>query len=361
MTLTLRARYESDLRSNGYSADEGQRDALAAFERLTRRLTEDKPAGWLDRLRGARPDTTRGLYLHGGVGRGKTYLMDLFFECLDTAAKRRTHFHRFMQDTHEQLGALGERRDPLELVARRTAGETRVLCFDEFFVSDIGDAMILGNLLEALFRHGVTLVATSNVAPADLYRDGLQRQRFLPAIELIENNTEVVGIGDGTDYRLRMLEAAEIYHYPLDNEAEDNLAAYFDEIACDATDTTGMLQISNRLIAARRATDGVAWFDFAELCTAPRAAADYLEIARLYHTVLLSGLPILDDDRNDDVRRFVALVDVFYDHRVKLIVSAAAAAQDIYRGERLRFEFERTRSRLHEMQQTGYLALPHLP
>lgn len=361
MTRTLRARYESDLHLRGHIADAGQGNALAALERLTRRLVNNRPAGLLDRLRGARQGATRGLYLYGGVGRGKTYLMDLFFESLPIEAKRRTHFHRFMRDTHEQLGALGEKRNPLELLARRTAGETRVLCFDEFFVSDIGDAMILGNLLRALFRHGVTLVATSNVAPHDLYRDGLQRQRFLPAIDLIENNVEVVDIGEGTDYRLRMLEAAEIYHYPLDCEAETNLAGYFEEIACEDADAAGMLQIANRLIAARRAADGVAWFDFAELCTAPRAAADYLEIARLYHTVLLSGVPVLDDERNDDARRFISLVDVFYDHHVKLIVSAAAPPGETYRGQRLSFEFQRTSSRLHEMQQTAYLALPHLP
>lgn len=361
MPATFRARYERDLRARGYSPDPGQENALAAFERLTLELAKKPSSGLLDRLRGARATATRGVYLYGGVGRGKTYLMDLFFEGLETDAKRRTHFHRFMRDTHEQLGALGQQRDPLELLARRAASETRVLCFDEFFVSDIGDAMILGNLLEALFRHGVTLVATSNVAPSDLYHDGLQRQRFLPAIGLIEDNTEVIGIGEGTDYRLRMLEAARIYHYPLDSDAERNMAICFEEFACGHAATATMLQISNRLIAARRATVGVAWFDFAELCTAPRAASDYLEIACLYHTVLLSDIPVLDDECNDDARRLIALIDVFYDHRVKLIISAAAAPLDIYRGERLAFEFQRTRSRLHEMQQTAYLALPHLP
>lgn len=357
----LRARYQRDLDERGFVTDPGQRRALDALADLAQRLVEAPPRNRLaGLLRRRRRGPVTGLYLHGGVGRGKTYLMDLFFECLPLQTKRRSHFHRFMQDTHDQLGALGEQSDPLRLIAERVARETRVLCFDEFFVSDIADAMILGTLLEALFERGVTLVATSNVAPQQLYRDGLQRQRFLPAIAAIERHTRVLAIGSGEDYRLRVLEAAEIYHYPLDRQADKNLALYFDELAPDRVRSGVMLQIANRLVSARRAADGVAWFDFAELCTAPRGAADYLELARLYHTVLLSGLPVLGEERNDDARRFIALVDVLYDHRVKLIVSAAAPPHEIYTGERLAFEFERTYSRLIEMQQHDYLASPHL-
>lgn len=358
-TCDLRARYERDLRERGFTSEPGQLRAVTALADLTQRLESARPAGLLSGLRRHRKPE-RGLYLWGGVGRGKTYLVDLFYECLDIEAKRRSHFHRFMQDTHEQLGSLRDQRDPLRLIGKRIAESTRVLCFDEFFVSDIGDAMILGTLLEALFDHGVTLVATSNVPPSQLYRGGLQRQRFLPAIEQLKTHCAVLNIGAGDDYRLRVLESAEIYHYPLDPDSERNLAQYFADIAPDRVRSGVMLQIANRLIAARRAADGVAWFDFAELCTAPRGAADYLELARLYHTVLLSGVPVLDDTRNDNARRFISLVDVLYDHRVKLIISAAASPTDIYTGERLAFEFQRTESRLAEMQHHDYLALPHL-
>ncbi|MBT8144264.1 MAG: AFG1 family ATPase [Gammaproteobacteria bacterium] len=353
--------FRDALDRSGYTLDTGQRKAVTALDRLARALTNPSPRSLFQRWRRMTKKPPRGLYLHGGVGRGKTFLMDLFFDCVAVEQKRRSHFHQFMQDTQDQLGALADRRDPLQLIAQRIAANTRVLCFDEFYVSDIGDAMILGTLLEGLFSHGVTLVATSNVAPTELYRDGLQRQRFVPAIELLQQHTRVMHIGDGDDYRLRLLESAEIFHTPADNEADRALARYFDEIAPDRGRSGIMLQIANRLVAARRAADGVAWFDFAEICTAPRSAADYLEIARLYHTVLVSGVPLLDDTRNDDARRFISLVDVLYDHRVKLILSAETELETIYRGERLAFEFERTRSRLREMQQTAYLGQAHIP
>ncbi|MBT8130780.1 MAG: cell division protein ZapE, partial [Gammaproteobacteria bacterium] len=230
-----------------------------------------------------------------------------------------------------------------------------------FFVSDIGDAMILGNLLSALFSNGVTLVATSNVPPVNLYRDGLQRQRFLPAIDLLQQHTRVMDIGGGADYRLRILELAEIYHYPLDDQAEKNLQQYLKELAPDRPVSGKDLQISGRQITSRHSADGLAWFDFDTLCTAPRGPADYLEIARLCHTVLLSGIPVLDASRDDDLRRFIGLVDVLYDRRVKLIVSAESAPENLYTGDRLAFEFQRTQSRLTEMQQTDYLAQAHLP
>lgn len=356
----LRRCYQRDLQQRGYELDPGQRQAVSALTGLSQRLLQPRKRTLLTRLRNKPAQAVRGIYLHGGVGRGKTYLMDLFFKCLPVEEKRRSHFHQFMQDTHDQLGALAQHSNPLATIARRISKTTRVLCFDEFFVSDIGDAMILGKLLGGLFSQGVTLVATSNVPPADLYRDGLQRQRFLPAIELLGKHTQIVDIGDGADYRLRLLESAEIYHSPDNDQAARMMAGYFDDIAPDRGRSGVMLQIARRLIAAKKAADGVAWFGFAELCTAPRAASDYLEIARMYHTVLLSGLPQLDDQRNDDVRRFISLVDIFYDHRVKLIISAAAPIDAIYTGERLAFEFERTRSRLFEMQQRSYLGQPHL-
>ena len=362
--ISLTARYQRDMLERKFTIDPGQQAAVAALDELAARLCKDGHTGLLRQLR-KRIDSAvapeEGLYLWGGVGRGKTYLMDMFFESLPFEEKRRSHFHRFMQDTHEQLGALKETQDPLQLIAKRVAAETRILCFDEFFVSDIGDAMILGNLLAALFGNGVTLVATSNVPPQQLYRDGLQRQRFLPAIELLQRHTRLMSIGEGEDYRLRVLASAEIYHYPLDDTAEQNLMRCLSELAPDQPRSGAMVQIAGRLIASRHSADGVIWFDFNELCTAPRGTADYLEIARLCHTVLLSGVPVLDESRDDDMRRFIGLVDIFYDRRVKLIISAAAAPGQLYTGTRLAFEFTRTRSRLSEMLTTAYLAQPHLP
>ncbi len=358
------ARYRRDLGERGFRRDPAQDAAVEALDNIGARLVARSRGGAFDRLTlrlRRRRRAVRGLYLWGGVGRGKTYLMDLFYDALPFEQKRRSHFHRFMQDTHEQLGALGDTRDPLPLVARRIAEQTRVLCFDEFYVSDIGDAMILGTLLSALFEQGVTLIATSNVPPRELYADGLQRQRFLPAIDLLEAHTTVMEMGAGDDYRLRILESAEIYHHPLDQAAEENLARYFSGIVPDRPRSGAMLQIAGRLIAARHSGDGIAWFDFNELCTAPRSPMDYLELARLYHTVLVSGVPVMDERRDDDMRRFIGLVDVFYDRRVKLILSAETAPERLYQGEQLAFEFRRTRSRLREMQQRAYLAQPHLP
>ncbi len=301
-----------------------------------------------------------GLYLWGGVGRGKTFLMDLFFETLALESKRRVHFHRIMKDVHERLGALGNTEDPLAVVARDMAAEARVLCFDEFFVSDIGDAMILGRLLHALFERGVTLVATSNTRPDDLYRDGLQRQRFIPAIEALNQHTRVVELAGDTDYRLKLLQQAGTYLTPDDDPARDKLRELFRESASSQVEDGHELEINGRKLRTRRCAKGIAWFDFTELCDGPRSQADYIEIARWYPTIIVSGVPELDELREDQARRFIALVDEFYDRRVKLIVSAERPADELYAGKRLRFEFERTVSRLIEMQSLEYLHLPHL-
>ncbi|CAN5237690.1 cell division protein ZapE [soil metagenome] len=303
----------------------------------------------------------RGLYLWGGVGRGKTWLMDMFFESLPFADKRRRHFHRFMQAVHHELHRLDDRTDPLEAVAAHIAATSRILCFDELFVSDIADAMILGNLFDALFRRGVTLVATSNVPPEDLYEDGLQRQRFLPAIANIEAHTETLHLAGTADYRFRALEKAEIYHSPLDDAADAALAHTFDRVAPDPERQDRPLEIEGRTIAARRRAGGVVWFEFEAICGGPRGTSDYVEIARCFHTVLISNVPVLVETFENEARRFIALVDEFYDRNVKLILSAAAPASELYRGDRLGFEFERTRSRLEEMQTHAYLARPHLP
>ena len=265
-----------------------------------------------------------------------------------------------MHDVHERLGRLGDIENPLESVAESIASETQVLCFDEFFVSDIGDAMILGILLDGLFRRGVTLVATSNSSPDDLYSDGLQRQRFLPAIDLLKQYTDVIHVDNGTDYRLRLLQKAGTFLTPDDTVAGEKLASFFDESATSRVGVDRGLDVNGRTVLARRRAKGIAWFDFAELCDGPRSQSDYIELARWYPSIIVSGVPIMDAMREDQARRFIALVDEFYDRRVKLIVSAAAPAESLYTGKRLAFEFDRTVSRLIEMQSAEYLALPHL-
>lgn len=301
-----------------------------------------------------------GLYLWGDVGRGKTFLMDLFFATLPLERKTRIHFHRMMGDVHDRLQAIVDTEDPLDQVAADIARQVKVLCFDEFFVSDIADAMILGRLFEGLFRRGVTLVATSNSRPADLYRNGLQRERFLPVIDLLETHTQVLELGGDTDYRLRLLQQAGTYLTPADDDADARLGHYFLEIASGDVVVGRVLDILGRGIRTERCAKGVAWFDFKDICDGPRSQQDYIEIARWYPTVIVSNIPVLTAAQENQARRFVALVDEFYDRKVKLMVSAAAKIETLYAGPKLTFEFQRTTSRLIEMQSTAYLHAPHL-
>ena len=360
MTATLppRAQYERALSRPGFARDPAQARAVDALQNVHDELLAHPPRKRLGKLRWQR---VPGLYVWGSVGRGKTWLMDAFHDALPFSRKRRTHFYRFMLEVHERRRQHADEQDPIGRVAADIAAETRVLCFDEFFVSDIADAMILGRLTEGLFDGGVTLVATSNVPPQDLYKDGLQRQNFVPAIERIQRNCTVLHLDSPTDYRLRALTHAEIYHHPSDAAAEGNLAAWFDELAADAGRTDATLTIEGRPIRARRLADGVAWFDFAEACETARAPADYVELARTHHTVLLSRVPQLTTKDEDAARRFITLVDEFYDRGVKLILAADVPAEQLYTGRRLAFEFERTLSRLTEMRSQEYLARPHLP
>ena len=342
--------------------DRAQEAVVTLLEELRKRILTDGPRRWWPFRRGRQSghNAPGGLYLWGAVGRGKTFLMDLFFETLPIERKSRIHFHRMMRDVHERLAQLRDVADPLDQVAADIASSTRVLCFDEFFVSDIGDAMILARLLDGLFRRGVTLVATSNSKPDDLYRDGLQRSRFLPAIGLLKTHTTVVRLDGDIDYRLRILRQAGTYLVPDDDEARGRLRKLFDDSASSRIRDDASLDINGREILARHCARGIAWFEFSELCDGPRSQNDYIEIARWYPTVIVSAVPRFDRSSEDQARRFVALVDEFYDRNVKLIVSAAAAPADLYRGLRLRFEFERTASRLVEMQSADYLARPHL-
>jgi cell division protein ZapE len=355
------AAYADGVARGVWQDDPAQRAALVEIDRIHHALGHAAPrAGRWSRLFGkSAPATPRGLYLWGGVGRGKTFLLDLFFEQVPVSAKRRVHFHRFMGEVHARRTALGERADPLAEVAAAYAAELRVLCLDEFFVSDIGDAMILGRLLDRLFAHGVVLVTTSNTEPRQLYRDGLQRASFLPAIALLERHCVVHHMASPNDYRLRALTQAPVYHAPLGATADAALRDVFDRLTVDAPVDQEPLIINDRVIPTVASADGVVWFDFGALCEGPRSVADYIEIARDFHTVLLSGVPQLDALRENAARRFVNLVDEFYDRNVNLIIAAAAPITALYTGERLRAEFERTESRLIEMQSEAYLARAH--
>ena len=361
--MTIKDEYESLLLTGSLARDEAQRHVISRLDDLQRRICRYHalPAR-LGRWLPGKSDTvgTRGVYLWGGVGRGKTFLMDLFFQTLDLEKKKRIHFHRMMSEVHSRLKSIDDAEDPLDIVASDLADEIAVLCFDEFFVSDIGDAMILGRLLDGLFRRGVTLVATSNAKPRDLYRDGLQRQRFIPAIEALEKHTDVIELAGATDYRLRLLQEAGTFLVPADSESEQKLARYFEEIASGTILNDSDIQVLGRPIRTRRSARGVAWFEFDEICEGPRSQEDYIELARWYPTVIISAIPVLGQGRENAARRFIALVDEFYDRKVKLVLSAEADVNSIYRGKKLAFEYERTSSRLTEMQTEDYLHAPHL-
>ena len=356
------AGFLDDVRMRGFDDDPDQRRIAQALDEVRLALmSPPRTSGRWPFSRRRRPAPTRGLYIHGDVGRGKTYLMDLFFERVQSPRKLRQHFHRFMRSVHDELAQLHDRADPLKLVARQLADRYQLICFDEFFVSDIADAMLLGGLFEALFSHGVTLVATSNVAPDDLYRDGLQRSRFLPAIEQIKSHCDVIKTRGTADYRLRFLASTAAYNHPLNEATESRLREDFEHIAPGAAEGAGRIAINHRPIAFVRRAMGVAWFEFDALCRGPRGTDDYIELARCFDTVILSGIPVLDETLENEARRFIALIDEFYDRRVKLIVSAAAALDDIYTGRKLEFEFRRAASRLREMQSDAYLGQAHRP
>ncbi|RUO62654.1 cell division protein ZapE [Pseudidiomarina insulisalsae] len=367
--MTPLSKYEADLASGGFTPDAAQRRAVEELQRLYDELLAhrtDANAGWLSRLKkrfGKEPATPQGIYFWGGVGRGKTYLVDTFYDTLPFDEKLRVHFHRFMHRVHKELKELKGKSDPLPIIADKLASEARVICFDEFFVQDITDAMILGTLMQELFSRGVVLVATSNIEPDDLYKNGLQRQRFLPAIELIKTHCTIINVDNGIDYRLRTLTKAEIYHSPLDAEADQNLKRYFTQLAPDhcSRNTDGTIRINGRDIPVRLECDDVALFEFEAICGGPRSQNDYIELAQLYHAVLISNVPQLGSHNEDAARRFLALVDEFYERRVKLILSAAVPLEQIYSEGKLKFEYQRCISRLQEMQSHDYLAQEHKP
>ncbi len=356
---SLLAHLEPILAARGAALDPAQARAVARLERLSDELAAFRAArqSRIKRLFSP-PEVPRGLYLWGGVGRGKSLLMDGFFASVPIRRKTRVHFHAFMRDVHEELATLKREEDPLATVAQRIARRHRLVCFDEFHVSDIADAMILGRLLSALFANGVVFVTTSNYPPSALYPDGLQRQNFLPTIDLLNRSLDVLEVDGGTDYRLRTLEQAPAYYAPADAAAEAALARAFDAIATGPDESTE-LAIEGRVIKARRRAGSAVWFEFAALCDGPRSQRDYLEIARRFAVVFVSGVPKMHAGTADLARRFTWLVDILYDHRVKLVLSAAAPADALYLEGRNAREFARTVSRLIEMRTHDYMALPH--
>lgn len=362
--ITPLERYRTGLQRDGFIYDPAQEQLAQALNQLYKTLIAKHNAGlWstvIARLYG-RNTTTRGLYIWGDVGRGKTWLMDSFYRALPFAEKKRLHFHRFMRAVHKELKTLRDQEDPLAVVAARWAKTTHVLCFDEFAVTDIADATLLGRLLTHLFSNGVTLVATSNIRPDDLYKNGLKRELFLPAIAALKKHTRVVHCGDGDDYRLRHLSRTTLYYTPADAKAENQLLQHFNAIAGTVATNVPSLTVEDREIPLRKVGDSVVWFDFRHLCAGPRSANDYIEIARLFSTVIVSAVPAMGAARDAEARRFIALVDELYDHDVKLIVSASGDVDSIYTGKRLAGAFERTRSRLIEMQSKAYLARRHAP
>jgi cell division protein ZapE len=355
--MTVRQLYAQLLEERGFRADEAQLRAIDALERC-----ENEWADYKGRRSNAltkmlvRPPIPRGVYMYGGVGRGKSFLMDCFFQSVPLTRKTRLHFHEFMREVHRELQDLKGLQNPLQELGKRIARRYRLICFDEFHVADVTDAMILHRLLESLFENRVSIVTTSNFKPDELYPNGLHRDRILPAIELLKDKLEVINVDAGTDYRQRTLEHLALYHTPLDASAEAAMKQTFDELA-EAKDESPLLHIEHRELKAKRRAGGVVWFDFQTLCGGPRSQNDYLELATQFHTLLLSGVPKMPPRLASEARRFTWLVDVLYDRRVKLIISAEVPAEDLYNEGPLAHEFPRTVSRLHEMRSQEYLSL----
>ena len=352
---SVREAYEAELKARGYESDPAQLRAVDALQRCADQWSEykEKRSNRIKKLIN-HPDIPQGVYMYGGVGRGKSFLMDCFFQAVPLVRKTRLHFHEFMREVHRELADLQGTVNPLDALGERIAEKYKLICFDEFHVADITDAMILHRLLAALFRNGVGLVATSNFRPDDLYPNGLHRDRILPAIALLNASMEVVNVDNGTDYRQRTLEHVKTYHTPNGPEADALMTQAFDDLAA-SRDEDPVLNIESRQIQARRKAGGVVWFDFRTLCGGPRSMNDYLELASQFHTVFLSDVPYMPVRMASEARRFTWLVDVLYDRRVKLIMSAAVPPEELYTEGPLAHEFPRTVSRLNEMQSREFL------
>jgi len=354
-------KYLEILQQSRFVADQAQQNSLAAFDRLQNELLQQPGTRWWQKFipvkNASRP--LRGIYLWGGVGRGKTFIMDLFFQCLPIESKTRTHFHQFMNDIHQSLKQSANLENPLQHIARQYSKTTRVLCLDEFVIIDIADAMIMSGLLEALFKEGVVLVTTSNSPPQNLYHDGLQRARFLPAIDLIRRHCEIVNLDGEKDYRLEGLQQTNLYMVPHSQAVLDEIKTYLSDHVTPYQSQTTRLCINDRYLDFQHCAEDTVWFSFEELCKSTRSQNDYLELARLFNTLILTDIEVMSSQTDDIARRFVLLIDVLYDHHVVLICSATVTPEHLYQGKRLAFEFERTASRLIEMQSAQYLAQAH--
>lgn len=370
---TPTSRYQQALCEGSHQPDDVQREAVSRLDLIYQELTaqpDASPAGgglrstfskWLGKREMPVRQPVRGLYMWGGVGRGKTWLMDLFYQSLPGERKQRLHFHRFMLRVHEELISLQGQIDPLEILADRFKSETDVLCFDEFFVSDITDAMLLGGLMKALFARGITLVATSNIPPDELYRNGLQRARFLPAIDALKAHCDIMNVDAGIDYRLRTLTQAHLWLSPLNRDTTAEMDKLWLALAGAGRDKRPVLEINHRPLPTMGVENQTLAVSFTTLCVDPRSQHDYIALSRLYHTAFLLEVPVMTPLMENEARRFIALVDEFYERHVKLVVSAAAPLYEIYQGDRLKFEFQRCLSRLQEMQSEEYLKRPHMP
>lgn len=371
-SFTPTSRYQHALDAGTHQPDDVQREAVNRLEIIYQELTRTRPAAAqpvglmakVGKLLGKREEPAatpvRGLYMWGGVGRGKTWLMDMFYQSLPGERKQRLHFHRFMLRVHEELTALQGQSDPLDIIAERFKAQTDVLCFDEFFVADITDAMLLGGLMKALFARGITLVATSNIPPDELYRNGLQRTRFLPAIDAIKHYCDVMNVDAGVDYRLRTLTQAHLWLSPLNAETTTQMEKLWQALAGAARENQPALEINHRALPTLGVENQTLAVSFQTLCVDARSQHDYIALSRLFHTVMLFDVPVMTPLMESEARRFIALVDEFYERHVKLVVSAQAPLHEIYKGERLKFEFQRCLSRLQEMQSEEYLTREHL-
>lgn len=363
--VTPKQRYQRDLEQPDFSYDEAQAYAVDQLQQLYDELvlwqqSQSRPF-WQRWFSPAVP-MPKGLYFWGGVGRGKTYLVDTFFDTLPFEKKWRVHFHRFMHRVHNELKTLKNQSDPLVTIADRIATDAKIICFDEFFVQDITDAMLLGKLFEYLFERGVVLVATSNIVPDELYKNGLQRDRFLPAIKLLKQNCRVINVDSGVDYRLRTLTQAQLFHSPNDEQAERKLNDYFAQLTPEKQNANqqASIDILGREIPVKAESDDVVFFDFGAICKSARSQNDYMEISRLYHAVIISDVEQMGRGTDDIARRFIALVDEFYERKVKLIMSAVVPIEQLYTEGQLSFEFKRCYSRLQEMQSHEYLSTEHI-
>lgn len=357
--MSVTAAYRQALADRGFTSDPAQERAIAELERCASEwaIYKQRRSNSLKKLF-IRPEIPQGVYMYGGVGRGKSFLMDCFFHAVPIKRKTRLHFHEFMREVHRELRDMQGTVNPLDALGKRMAARYKLICFDEFHVADVTDAMVLHRLLDSLFKHGVGFVTTSNFHPDGLYPDGLHRDRILPAIELLKSRLAVINVDNGTDYRRRALEHVNLYHCPLNDDADAQMERAFDELA-EMADESPVMTIESRKIQAHRRAGGLIWFDFKTLCGGPRSQNDYLELATQFHTLMLSHVPQMSVRMASEARRFTWLIDVLYDRKVKLVVSAAVPPEQLYTEGPMAHEFPRTVSRLVEMQSSEFLAEPH--